>query len=121
MGNNIQLEPVPQPLAIFESMIAKNTTTLTVEEMGDNFNVSIGKTRKMDVYAKGISLHGRKKVYETGRSHMFDIVKEGRHLKPTFVLEDEKKKKYMEVKRAFACTSCLPLALLQHPTRFLPL
>ncbi|KAK4235975.1 tubby C-terminal-like domain-containing protein [Achaetomium macrosporum] len=100
---DLQLQPAKQPLAIFDHMVPQQTTTLVLKEMGDHFDVkTLNKGQLMNVKAK-LSLHGRKKCYDAGGRHLFDIVRQGGvRLRPTFLLQGEDKKQYMEVKRAWS-------------------
>ncbi|KAK4148469.1 tubby C-terminal-like domain-containing protein [Chaetomidium leptoderma] len=98
-----QLPPVPQPLAVFERMIAPQTTTLVLKEKFDNFDVTaLDKTRQMNVKAEYPSLHGRKHVYDSAGGHLFDITRETLHRHTTFSIQDESKKEYMQVQKRFA-------------------
>jgi hypothetical protein len=121
---DFQLPLAKQPLAIFAYMVPQQTTTLVLKEMGDHFDVkTLGNNKShsqqqlMNIQAK-LSLHGRKKCYDAGGRHLFDIVWQGGvHLRPTFLVQDEQnKRKYMEVKQTFCC-KCTPLPHLSPPPR----
>jgi len=102
-----QLQPVPQPLAIFDHMIARQTLTLVLKEKSfDDFDIQgLDGSRWMHIEGKMASMHGRKKVYDPAGAFLFDIIKEHFHLHATFSCEDENKRQYMEVKSKFSVFS----------------
>jgi uncharacterized protein YxjI len=101
-----QLQPVPQPLGVFQSLMARQPQTLVVKELGDSFDVKTADGRPwMRIDAKFRTMHGRKKVYDASGHHLFDIVRANWHWHTTFDIEEEKsKKEYMQVKFKYACT-----------------
>ncbi|KAK0629506.1 tubby C-terminal-like domain-containing protein [Bombardia bombarda] len=104
-----QLAPAPQPIAIFAPFIARQTETLVLREKvmslsGDSFEIKLQNGQPiLRVQGSVMSLSGRKSVYDMNGTHLFDIVKELFHLiHTTYVVEDPRKKKLLEVKSSFA-------------------
>ena len=99
-----QLPPVPQPIAIFEHLIARQTQTLVIKEkLFDNFDVKdLNGAPWLHVEAKLASMHGRKKIYDVTGAYLFDIVKELFHWHTTFSLKGQNEQQLMQVKSSFA-------------------
>ena len=103
------LQPVPQPLAKFERMVARQSQTLVIKELLDSFTIeTLDKKLWMKVKAQRVSLHDCKTAYPPGQpaDPLFDIVRE-RHLLPrktTFSIQDRQdhKKEFMKVRRRFS-------------------
>lgn len=99
-----QLQPLPQPLALFDHMMARQSQTLVIKEKSfDDFDIKgMDGTRWMHVKGKMASMSGRKKVYGPDGAYLFDVVK--RHFKwhTTFSVQKEDKTELMEVKSKFA-------------------
>ncbi|KAK4104431.1 hypothetical protein N658DRAFT_419377 [Parathielavia hyrcaniae] len=97
-----QFRPVPQPLAVFEHLVASQTQTLVIKETGDHFDVKTLDGRPwMNVKPKYPTAHGRKKVYDAAGHHLFDMIKETFHWAwhPTYSIQVESgKKEHMKVK-----------------------
>lgn len=102
-----QLPPVPQPLAVFDHMMARHTQTLVIKERSfDDFYIQgLDGARLMHIEGKIASISGRKKVYDAAGNYLFDIVK--RHFKwhATFSIQGQDKRELMQVKSQFASTS----------------
>jgi uncharacterized protein YxjI len=111
-----QLQPVPQPLGIFKGLMARQPQTLVAKELGDSFDIKTADGRPwMHVDAKFRTMHGRKKTYDAGGNHLFDIVKKNWHWHTTFAVEEEKtKKEYMKVQFKTACRLPTPPAYHLH-------
>ncbi|KAJ4302447.1 hypothetical protein N0V88_002591 [Collariella sp. IMI 366227] len=103
MAAAYQLPPLAEPLVVFKHMAAEQTTTLVLKErLFDDFDIHTLEGQPiMHVEAKLVSLHGRKKLYDSIGSYLFDITKEPLHWHATFRIQDEAKKQYMEVKSSF--------------------
>jgi len=98
------LAQVPQPIAIFDQFIAKETQTIILREKvlsfsGDSFEIKLlGGDPILRVHGKWLTISGRKKVTDANGKHLFDIVKEHLHLFTTYAAEDPHGKKILEVK-----------------------
>ncbi|CAI7596539.1 unnamed protein product [Penicillium glandicola] len=98
------LEPVAEPIAIFEQFVAKEPQTLVLKEKvlsvsGDSFEIKTAKGEPfLKVHGAWVSLSGRKKVEDAHGKHLFDIVKELLHIHSTYAIEDTHRKKICEVK-----------------------
>ena len=101
-----QLGPVPQQLAIFDHMVAQETQTLVLKEkMFDYFDIKLVEgTPVLRVEGKIMSLHGRKEVFDSAGQHLFTILKELWHLHTTFVIQNPKGEKLMEVRSSITRT-----------------
>ncbi|KAJ5833030.1 hypothetical protein N7474_001341 [Penicillium riverlandense] len=102
------LEPVPEPLAIFDQFVAREPQTLVLKEKvlsisGDSFDIKLANGQPiLKVHGAWVSLSGRKKVDDAHGRHLFDIVKEHFHLHSTYAIEDPHGKKVVEVKSGLA-------------------
>ncbi|KAJ5884865.1 hypothetical protein N7495_009375 [Penicillium taxi] len=98
------LEPVVQPIAVFDQFVSTDPQTLVLREKvlsvtGDSFEVkNASGTTVLKVHGAWISLSGRKKVDDANGKHLFDIVKEHLHLHATYAIEDPHRNKVCEVK-----------------------
>jgi uncharacterized protein YxjI len=102
-----QLQTAPHQVGIFPSFIANQTETLVLREKvmslsGDNFDIKLANGQPiLKVEGKVMSISGRKKVYDMNGNHIFSIVKEHFHIHTTYVVEDPRGLKLMEVKSSF--------------------
>ncbi|KAJ6128298.1 hypothetical protein N7471_009515 [Penicillium samsonianum] len=98
------LDPVAEPIAIFEQFVAKEPQTLVLREKvlsvsGDSFEIKLANGETfLKVQGAWVSLSGRKKVEDAHGKHLFDIVKELLHIHSTYAIEDTHHKKICEVK-----------------------
>ncbi|KAJ5438385.1 uncharacterized protein N7458_009383 [Penicillium daleae] len=98
------LAPLPEPIAIFDQFVAKESQTLIMKEKvlsvsNDSFEVKLASGQSLlKVHGAWASLSGRKKVEDVQGKHLFDIVKEHLHIHTTYALEDTHRKKIAEVK-----------------------
>jgi uncharacterized protein YxjI len=98
------LDPVVEPIAIFEQFVAREPQTLVMKEKvlsvsGDSFEIKLANGEPLlKVHGAWVSLSGRKKVEDAHGKHLFDIVKEHLHLHTTYAIEDTHHKKICEVK-----------------------
>ncbi|CAI7633133.1 unnamed protein product [Penicillium discolor] len=98
------LDPVAEPIAIFEQYIAKEPQTIVLKEKvlsvsGDSFDIKLANGEPfLKVQGAWVSLSGRKKVEDAHGKHLFDIVKELLHIRSTYAIEDTHRKKICEVK-----------------------
>ncbi|KFA56390.1 hypothetical protein S40293_05065 [Stachybotrys chartarum IBT 40293] len=105
--SSVQLPPAPREIGIFEPYIAKQTETLILKEKmlsltGDSFDIKLISGQPLvRVDGKFRSLSGRKAVHDLNGQHLFDIHKEHIHLHSTYVVDDAKGNKIMEVKSSF--------------------
>lgn len=99
-----QLNPVGQPLAVFDHMIARQSETLVLKEkMFDDFDINdLSGTKRMHVEGKIMSISGRKKVYDANRNYLFDIVKKHFRIHTTFSIQAQDGRELMQVKSKFA-------------------
>ena len=101
-----QIAAVSTPIGIFPQFFAAGPETIVLKEKvlswsGDDFHIKlVNGTPILRVEGKVWSIGGRKKVFDMQGNHLFDIIKEHFHLHTTFVLEDAKGQKIMEVKNA---------------------
>ncbi|KAH7119868.1 tubby C-terminal-like domain-containing protein [Dendryphion nanum] len=102
------LNPVPQPIGIFEQYIARQPETLVLKEKvislsGDSFSIKLQNgTPLIQVEGKVMSISGRKTVRDMAGTHLFDIVKERLHLHATYAIKTPDNQKIMEVKSKFS-------------------
>lgn len=107
------LDPVVEPIAIFDQFVANEPQTLVLREKvlsvsGDSFEIKLANGQPiMKVHGAWVSLSGRKKVEDAHGKHLFDIVKEHLHLHSTYAIEDSHHKKVCEVKSNLTCKFCL--------------
>lgn len=98
------LSPVPEPIAIFDQFVSKETQTLVLREKvlsvsGDSFDIKLlGGDTLLKVHGAWLSFSGRKKVSDAKGKHLCDIVKEHLHLLTTYAVEDTHRKTILEVK-----------------------
>ncbi|KAJ5191923.1 uncharacterized protein N7498_010908 [Penicillium cinerascens] len=98
------LDPVVEPIAIFEQFVSSEPQTLVLREKvlsvsGDSFEIKLADGQPiLKVHGAWVSLSGRKKVEDAHGKHLFDIVKEHLHLHSTYAIEDPHHKKVCEVK-----------------------
>ncbi|KAF4768835.1 hypothetical protein HAV15_008522 [Penicillium sp. str.  len=98
------LDPVAEPIAIFEQYISKEPQTIVLKEKvlsvsGDSFDIKLANGEPfLKVQGAWVSLSGRKKVEDAHGKHLFDIVKELLHIRSTYAIEDTHRKKICEVK-----------------------
>ncbi|KAJ9481907.1 hypothetical protein VN97_g11542 [Penicillium thymicola] len=98
------LDPVAEPIALFEQYIAKEPQTIVLKEKvlsvsGDSFEIKLANGQPfLKVQGAWVSLSGRKKVEDAHGKHLFDIVKELLHIRSTYAIEDTHRKKVCEVK-----------------------
>ncbi|CAG8024464.1 unnamed protein product [Penicillium salamii] len=98
------LDPVAEPIAIFDQFVAKEPQTLVLREKvlsvsGDSFEIKFADGQPcLKVHGAWVSLSGRKKVEDAHGKHLFDIVKELLHTHATYAVEDTHGKKMCEVK-----------------------
>jgi uncharacterized protein YxjI len=99
-----QLKPVPQPLAVFDHMIARQSQTLVIKEKSfDDFDIKgTDGARLMHVEGKLASVRGRKKVYGPNGAYLFDVIQRPFHWHTTYSIQKEDKTQLMEVKSKFA-------------------
>jgi uncharacterized protein YxjI len=103
-----QFPPMPKPVGIFDSFIARQTETLVLKEKvlslsGDSFDIKLANgTPVFKVQGSVMSLSGRKSVYDMAGGHMFDIQKELLHIHATFACVTPQGQKIMEVKSKFS-------------------
>lgn len=103
------LDPVAEPIAIFEQFVAKEPQTLVLREKvlsvsGDSFEIKLANGETfLKVQGAWVSLSGRKKVEDAHGKHLFDIVKELLHIHSTYAIEDTHHKKICEVKSNLRC------------------
>lgn len=103
------LDPVAEPIALFEQYVAKEPQTLVLREKvlsvsGDSFEIKLANGETLiKVHGSWISLSGRKKVEDAQGKHLFDIAKEHLHLHTTYAIEDTHHKKICEVKSNLKC------------------
>jgi uncharacterized protein YxjI len=107
------LDPITEPIAIFEQFVSNEPQTLILKEKvlsvsGDSFEIKLATGEPLlKVHGAWISLSGRKKVEDTHGKHLFDISKELLHLHTTYAIEDPHKKKICEVKSSLKCMSLI--------------
>lgn len=105
-----QLPAVPHKIGVFDQCIARQTETIVLREKvmslsGDSFDIKLANGQPvLQVRGSSLSLSGRKSVYDTAGTHLFDIVKEHLHIHTTFAAEDPKGNKFFEMKHNFART-----------------
>ncbi|KAL1845846.1 hypothetical protein Plec18167_009250 [Paecilomyces lecythidis] len=98
------LSPVPEPIAIFDQFVSKDTQVIVLREKvfsvsGDSFDIKLLSGEPLlKVHGAWVSLSGRKKVSDANGKHLFDIVKEHLHLHATYAVEDTHRKTILEVK-----------------------
>ena len=98
------LDPVAEPIAIFEQYVAQEPQTIVLKEKvlsvsGDSFEIKLANGQPfLKVQGAWVSLSGRKKVEDAHGKHLFDIVKELLHIRSTYAIEDTHRKKLCEVK-----------------------
>ncbi|KAJ5496545.1 hypothetical protein N7463_008532 [Penicillium fimorum] len=98
------LDPVVEPIAIFEQYVATEPQTIILREKvlsvsGDSFEIKLANGAPfLKVQGAWVSLSGRKKVEDAQGNHLFDIVKELLHIHSTYAIEDTHHKKICEVK-----------------------
>jgi len=103
-----QLPPVPQPLAIFDSFIARQSETIVLKEKvlslsGDSFSIKLENgTPLLEVKGSIMSLSGRKSLFDMAGGHLFDIQKELLHIHATYAAVTPQGQKILEVKSKFA-------------------
>lgn len=103
-----QLPPMPQPLGIFDTFIARQTETIILKEKvlslsGDSFDIKLANgTPLLQVKGSVMSLSGRKSVFDMAGGHMFDIQKELLHIHATFACVTPNDQRILEVKSKFA-------------------
>jgi uncharacterized protein YxjI len=111
MSSSAVLAPVPAPIGIFPQFIAQQPETLVMKEhvmslTGDSFSIKLANgTPILQVEGKVFSIGGRKKVRDMAGNHLFDIKHEMFHLHATYICEDPKGQKIMEVKSSFKSES----------------
>jgi hypothetical protein len=112
-----QLKPVPQPLAVFDHMMARQSQTLVIKEKSfDDFDImGLDGTRWMHVEGKMASMRGRKKVYGPDGAHLFDVIQRPFQWHTTYSVQREDKTPVMEVKSKFASKFAVS-AHLHHTT-----
>ncbi|KAK2612276.1 hypothetical protein QQS21_001702 [Conoideocrella luteorostrata] len=99
-----QLQPVAQPIGIYQNFIAKTTETLVLKEKvmslsGDSFDITNTQGMPfMKIKGKHMSLSGRKSVFDMAGNHLYDIVKEHFHLHATYAAEDPNGTKLLTIK-----------------------
>lgn len=104
MFGHHNLDPVGEPVAIFEQFVSKEPQTLVLKEKvfsvsGDSFDIKLASGEPLlKVHGAWVSLSGRKKIEDVNGKHLFDIVKEHLHLRTTYAIEDPHHKKICEVK-----------------------
>ncbi|CAI7656771.1 unnamed protein product [Penicillium bialowiezense] len=98
------LDPVAEPIAIFDQYVAKEPQTIVLKEKvlsvsGDSFEIKLADGQPfLKVHGAWVSLSGRKKVEDAHGKHLYDIVKELLHIHTTYAIEDTHGKKACEVK-----------------------
>lgn len=103
------LDPVAEPIAIFEQFVSQQPQTLVLKEKvlsvtGDSFDIKLATGEPfLKVHGAWVSLSGRKKIEDAQGKHLFDIVKEHLHLHSTYAIEDPHHKKVCEVKSNLKC------------------
>lgn len=103
------LDPVAEPIAIFEQYVAQEPQTIVLKEKvlsvsGDSFEIKLANGQPfLKVQGAWVSLSGRKKVEDAHGKHLFDIVKELLHIRSTYAIEDTHHKKLCEVKSGLTC------------------
>ena len=103
-----QLPPLPQPLAVFDSFVARQTETIVLQEKvlslsGDSFSIKLlSGVPLLQVKGSIMSISGRKSMYDMAGGHMFDIQKELLHIHATFAGVTPQGQKILEVKSKFA-------------------
>lgn len=106
------LDPVVEPIALFEQFVAKEPQTLVLKEKvlsvsGDSFDIKLANGETLlKVHGAWVSLSGRKKVEDAHGKHLFDIVKEHLHIHSTYAIEDAHRKKICEIKSNLKCKCC---------------
>lgn len=107
------LEPVVEPLALFDQFVSPEPQTIVLREKvlsvsGDSFDIKLANGQTiLKVHGAWVSLSGRKKVEDAHGNHLFDIVKEHLHIHSTYAIEDPHRKKICEVKSNLRCKYCL--------------
>ncbi|CAG7936954.1 unnamed protein product [Penicillium nalgiovense] len=102
------LDPVAEPIALFEQYVSRESQTLVLREKvfsvsGDSFEIKFANGAQLiKVRGAWMSLSGRKKVEDAQGNHLFDIVKEHLHIHTTYAIEDTHGKKICEVKSSLA-------------------
>lgn len=103
------LDPVAEPIAIFDQYVAKEPQTIVLKEKvlsvsGDSFDIKLANGEPfLKVQGAWVSFSGRKKVEDAHGKHLFDIVKELLHIRSTYAIEDTHRKKICEVKSSLTC------------------
>ena len=102
-----QLAPMPQQIGVFDSFIARQTETFILKEKvmslsGDSFDIKMANGQPiLKVVGNVLSLSGRKAVTDMAGNQLFEIKKEHLHLHSTYVANDPKGQKFLEVKSKF--------------------
>ncbi|KAF4986464.1 hypothetical protein FGRMN_10825 [Fusarium graminum] len=102
----VQLQPAPHQVGVFQSFIARQTETLVLKEKiisltGDSFDIKLINGQPIiRVEGKAMSMSGRKRVFDMNGNHLFTIAKELLHFHTTFVVEDPRGFRIMEVKNS---------------------
>lgn len=98
------LDPVIEPIAIFEQFVAKEPQTLVLREKvlsvsGNSFEIKFTNGEPcLKVQGAWVSISGRKRVEDPHGNHLFDITKELLHIHSTYAIKDTNGKKICEVK-----------------------
>lgn len=103
------LDPVSQPVALFDQFIATEPQVIVLKEKifsftGDSFDIKLGDgVPLLKVTGNVFSVSGRKKVEDMEHNHLFDIRKEHMHLHTTYLMEDPEGNKICEVRSSHKC------------------
>ncbi|OJJ65806.1 hypothetical protein ASPBRDRAFT_164699 [Aspergillus brasiliensis CBS 101740] len=98
------LDPVSQPVALFDRFVATEPQVIVLKEKifsftGDSFDIKLGDgVPLLKVTGNVFSVSGRKKVEDMEHNHLFDIRKEHMHLHTTYLMEDPEGNKICEVR-----------------------
>lgn len=105
------LDPVTEPIAIFEQFVSTEPQTLILKEKvlsvsGDSFDIKLANGEPLlKVHGAWVSISDRKKIEDAQGKHLFDIVKEHLHLHTTYAIKDPHGKKICEVRSNLKCKS----------------
>jgi hypothetical protein len=122
MATDKPLPPMPQPLGVFDSFIAKQTETIVLQEnvlslSGDSFSIKLKNGPPiLQVRGSVMSISGRKSMCDMAGNHFFDIQKELLHIHATYAGVTPEGQKILEVKSKFS-RELLSLPFLLTSTR----
>lgn len=100
------LDPVTQPVVLFEQFIATQPQIIALKEKifsfsGDSFDIKLESgVPLLKVNGKFFTISGRKRVEDLNGNYLYDLRKEHMHIHTTYVMEEAEKNKICEVKNS---------------------